>query len=325
MSKKKPQNKWWEQDDEKHTEWQELKTPEGLTYYYNTRTGITQWEVPDELRSTVDESKLGEWVWVPHPTEAYVAAKVLSKSGKNITVQTEQGEQMQVGPKTGATFPLQWTSLQRIVSDLTLLDDINAPLILHNLRKRFEQDKIYTNLGTILISINPFYSLPLYGPSVIRDYQEKGLKDMPPHVYNIADNALKGILDGTHNQSIVVSGESGAGKTEAAKQLLSYLASLAGSSTGVEQKILLSNPILEAFGNAKTVRNNNSSRFGKYIEIYFDSQKEICGAKTTNFLLEKVRVIQQTATERNFHIFYQLTKASTPEMRKAYLIGRPTD
>eukprot|EP00475_Leptophrys_vorax_P042051 TRINITY_DN79370_c0_g1_i1.p1 TRINITY_DN79370_c0_g1~~TRINITY_DN79370_c0_g1_i1.p1 ORF type:complete len:1265 (-),score=404.92 TRINITY_DN79370_c0_g1_i1:50-3844(-) len=323
MSKKKPQNKWWEQDDEKSTEWQELKTPEGLTYYYNTRTGVTQWEVPDELRSTVDESKLGEWVWVPHPTDAYVAAKVLNKSGKNLTVQTEAGEQM--NPKAGQTFPLQWTSLQRIVSDLTLLDDINAPLILHNLRKRFESDKIYTNLGTILISINPFYSLPLYGPSVIRDYQEKGLKDMPPHVYNIADNALKGILDGPNNQSIVVSGESGAGKTEATKQCLSYLASLAGSSTGVEQKILLSNPILESFGNSKTVRNNNSSRFGKYIEVYFDSAKEICGSRTTNFLLEKVRVIQQTSTERNFHIFYQLTKASTPEMRRAYLIGAPTD
>lgn len=323
---KKPQNKWWEQDDEQVSEWQELKTPEGLPYYYNTRTGITQWEVPEELRTEEDIAKAGEWVWVPDEREAYIPAKVISKSGKTYQLQTESGQNFSYGGKNTAPLStLQWISLQRIVSDLTLLDDINAPLILHNLKKRFESDKIYTNLGTILISLNPFFSLPLYGPSVIRDYQEKGVREMPPHVYNIADYALKGILDGPNNQSIVVSGESGAGKTEATKQCLAYLASNAGSSSGVEQKILLSNPILESFGNAKTIRNNNSSRFGKYIEIFFDTQKEINGSKTQNFLLEKIRVIHQAATERNFHVFYQLTKAASSDMRRRFSIGRPTE
>jgi len=300
--------KWWEQDDEKTTEWQELKTPEGLSYYYNSRTGITQWECPDELKTAEDFAKGGQWVWAPDEAQAYVAAKILT-SGATMSVQTEEGQTFNVPQKK--CFPLQWASLQRVVADLTLLDDINAPLILHNLKKRFEQDKIYTNLGTILISLNPFFRLPLYGPEVIKDYQEKGLRDMPPHVFNIADNALKGILDSPENQSIVVSGESGSGKTEATKQCLAYLAANAGSSLGVEQKILLSNPILEAFGNAKTIRNNNSSRFGKYIEINFNRDKEIHGSKTTNFLLEKVRVIQQTVTERNYHVFYQVCKLAT--------------
>ena len=136
----------------------------------------------------------------------------------------------------------------------------------------------------------------------------RGTEEMKPHVFNIAHDAYKGLTDFKKNQSVIISGESGAGKTEATKQVLAYIAAIAGSVGGVEKKVLQANPILEGFGNAKTIRNDNSSRFGKYMEIFFDGEGRICSSVTTNYLLEKIRVCSQAGNERNFHIFYQLTK-----------------
>jgi len=153
-----------------------------------------------------------------------------------------------------------WVQLGQDSDDLVLLDTMNRPLILYNLRKRFQKEQIYTRIGTILISINPYKMLPLYTPSVIEDYIKRGKRKLPPHVFEIADQAFNYLREHELGQSIVISGESGAGKTECTKQCLQYIAEIAGSSANnVEQRILLSNPILEAFGNAKTVRNNNSS------------------------------------------------------------------
>jgi myosin heavy subunit len=180
-----------------------------------------------------------------------------------------------------------------------------------------------TNVGTILISINPFKNIGnMYTPAKIASYQNFiGSAEPPPHVYKIAADSLKGVLDFGLNQSIIISGESGAGKTEATKQCLCYMAAVAsGSASGMEQKILLSNPILEAFGNAKTIRNDNSSRFGKYIEILLDNG-QLCGGRITSFLLEKVRVVQQALNERNFHIFFQLAANPSADFRRKYLIG----
>ena len=139
---------------------------------------------------------------------------------------------------------------------------------------------------------------------------------MPPHVYNIAHDSFYGVTSFDQLQSIVISGESGAGKTEATKQCLQYLAAIAGSVSGVEKKILMANPILEAFGNAKTLRNDNSSRFGKYLEVYFNSNGKIASASTSNYLLEKIRVVQPAAGERNFHIFYNLIKAAPAALKE---------
>ncbi len=183
------------------------------------------------------------------------------------------------------------------------------------MRERFKKKQIYTNVGTIIISINPYCNLGLYTPEVIHDYQYRGVKEMPPHVFNTAHDSYKGITDFGTPQSIIISGESGAGKTEATKQCLTYLAAIAGSVDNVETKILQANPILEAFGNAKTVRNDNSSRFGKYMEVYFDSNQKICGATTTNYLLEKIRVVATNQGERNFHVFYQMVKAADQATR----------
>lgn len=154
----------------------------------------------------------------------------------------------------------------------------------------------------------------MYTPSVLEEYVSGDNKHLAPHVYEIAKNAFSAMLDTNVSQSIIISGESGAGKTECTKQCLQFIAESTGSENSVEQRLLSTNPILETFGNAKTVRNNNSSRFGKYIEIYFDITGAIVAATNTNYLLEKVRVIQCDDQERNYHAFYQLVKAAPDAM-----------
>ena len=183
---------------------------------------------------------------------------------------------------------------------------LHDPNMLHNLRYRYDRDNIYTYTANILIAINPYKRLPLYTPTIIDEYAHKGKRELPPHPFNIAEAAFHNMHEVNQNQSILISGESGAGKTETTKQCLTFFAEVAGSVSGVEQNILLANPILEAFGNAKTLRNNNSSRFGKYIEVHFDPQGKICGASTQNYLLEKPRVCFQLQGARSFHSFSPL-------------------
>jgi len=249
---------WWVKNKGPISEWQALRTPEGLDYYYNTVTGETTWDKPDALKSESELSAAGDWVWCPDEKECFVPARSQGRQGNQNILVDQRGNQHAV-PANVKLEPLKLSSLQRVVSDLVLLDNMGVPLILHCLRKRFENHDIYTNVGTILISINPYQSLGLYTPEKIYEYQYRGLKEMPPHVFNIAHEAFKGMTDFHENQSVIISGESGAGKTEATKQCLSYLASIAGSVNGVEKKVLQANPILESFGNAKTLRNDNSS------------------------------------------------------------------
>merc|ERR550534_194145 len=256
----------------------------------------------------------GNYVWAPDDEECYVPAFIVGEDEetKELVLELDNGNEIRV-PARKKLIPLEKSSLQRIVADLTLLDEMNIPLILNCLRKRFEAGKIYSAIGTILISINPYKMLPkLYGRKTILRYRDafESHKDPPPHVYTVADQAYRGLtMPGGRSQSIIISGESGAGKTEAAKQVLSYLGAVAGSVSGIEKKVFDANPILESFGNAKTLRNNNSSRFGKYVEIYFNKDDQLCGGKTTNYLLEKIRVVKQADGERNFHIFYMICKA----------------
>jgi myosin heavy subunit len=195
--------------------------------------------------------------------------------------------------------------------------------ILHNLRIRYREDKIYTNISSILISVNPFKLLPLYTPEVLDTYRN-GSRGLPPHVFAIAYNAYNAMLTDCRDQSVVISGESGAGKSEATKLILQYLTDVSARTTSgkgtvttsaLEQQILAANPILEAFGNAKTLRNNNSSRFGKLITINFDSSGSIIGGQIINYLLEKSRVVVQTTGERNYHVFYQLLSAVQADIK----------
>ncbi|KAK3585324.1 hypothetical protein CHS0354_040273 [Potamilus streckersoni] len=195
------------------------------------------------------------------------------------------------------------------VDDMVLLQKISEGAIVENLKKRFMDDVIYTYIGPVLVSVNPFKNLPIYTDKDVDQYQGAAQYENPPHVYALTDNMYRNMMIDMENQCVIISGESGAGKTVAAKYIMSYISKVSGGGPTVQRVkeiILESNPLLEAFGNAKTVRNNNSSRFGKYVEIQFSKGGEPDGGKISNFLLEKSRVVSQNESERSFHIFYQI-------------------
>ncbi|KAL0491036.1 myosin I heavy chain [Acrasis kona] len=215
------------------------------------------------------------------------------------------------------------------VDDMVLLGKLNNDEIVTNLKKRYLSDIIYTYISDVLISVNPFKLIPnSCGPEQIELYKGRYRYEVPPHVFALAENAYRKMVNEGDNQCVIISGESGAGKTEASKLIMQYIAAVSGKSDGVEKVkriILESNPLLEAFGNAKTIRNNNSSRFGKYFEIQFDAGGDPKGGKITNYLLEKSRVVSQSKNERNFHIFYQLLVGATQREKDEFGLTRPED
>ncbi|XP_054981018.1 unconventional myosin-If [Sorex araneus] len=205
------------------------------------------------------------------------------------------------------------------VDDMVLLPQITEDAIVGNLRKRFMDDYIFTYIGSVLISVNPFKQMPYFTDREIDLYQGAAQYENPPHIYALTDNMYRNMLIDCENQCVIISGESGAGKTVAAKYIMGYISKVSGGGEKVQNVkdiILQSNPLLEAFGNAKTVRNNNSSRFGKYFEIQFSRGGEPDGGKISNFLLEKSRVVMQNENERNFHIYYQLLDGASQEQRQ---------
>ncbi|CAM5133501.1 unnamed protein product [Natator depressus] len=212
------------------------------------------------------------------------------------------------------------------VDDMVLLAKISEDAIVENLKKRFLDDYIFTYIGPVLISVNPFKQLPYFTDREIDMYQGAAQYENPPHIYALADNMYRNMLIDGENQCVIISGESGAGKTVAAKYIMSYISKVSGGGPKVQHVkdiILKSNPLLEAFGNAKTVRNNNSSRFGKYFEIQFSRGGEPDGGKISNFLLEKSRVVSQNPGERSFHVYYQLLEGASPEQRENLGITNP--
>ena len=229
------------------TSWRARTTAEGATYYHNEDTQEVCWEKPDELKTAAERSAEGAYNWLPSETEGFEAYRV---------VQAPATDGSFIGESTGAdgkvnrrrvsakeakrACALTPSHLERAPPhDLVMLPAVNEPMILHALRQRFLNDEIYTSVGSILVSVNPFKPLPLYTPSVVHKYSHRGSTELPPHVYALADNAYRGILFDGKDQSLIVSGESGAGKTEATKLSLAYLAAVAGSASGVEQKVLL--------------------------------------------------------------------------------------
>ncbi|GAB5592085.1 class II myosin [Umbelopsis nana] len=213
------------------------------------------------------------------------------------------------------------------VSDMTLLSKITNEAINENLEKRWKNAEIYTYIGHVLISVNPFKDLGIYTDDVLRSYPGKNLLEMPPHVFAIAESSYHHMNSYKENQCIIISGESGAGKTEAAKRIMQYVATVSGDGSSsikeIKEMVLATNPLLESFGCAKTLRNNNSSRHGKYLEIKFNTKGEPVGAVITNYLLEKNRVVGQIENERNFHVFYQLTKGASPEYQEQFGLQGP--
>lgn len=250
--------------------------------------------------------------------ERFLPAKVIKAfaKGEAARVMTEDGEMRDLTTQQ-SNFCEQCNpeAMDSSIQDLVNISDLNEMSILHNLRIRFKEDRIYTNISSILISVNPFKLLPLYTPEILESYKA-GARGKSPHVFGIAYNAYNYMLNDSADQSVVISGESGAGKSEATKLILQFLADVSqktgndAKSNNLEAQILAANPILEAFGNAKTLRNNNSSRFGKLITVNFDQKGTIIGGGIINYLLEKSRVVFQTQGERNYHIFYQLLSAA---------------
>jgi myosin heavy subunit len=237
------------------------------------------------------------WRWIPHAEHVWIPARLkledpATKIQTWTTVNNEDIEFKAGELDESKLESVSETSLHRDLDNLVQLDEFGEGAIVHQLRKRYVQDKIYTTIGTILVSVNPYKLLPIYTSSVVDKYRED-YTNMPPHCFQIAADAYKRLLDEGMNQAVIISGESGAGKTEATKTVLQYLSDVAGSTSNVEQQILQSNPCLEAFGNAKTIRNDNSSRFGKWMEVIFAVGGRICAARIINYLLEKSRVVKQ--------------------------------
>jgi len=208
------------------------------------------------------------------------------------------------------------------VSDFILLKDLSEDGLLQNMKKRWEDGFIYTYIGNVIVSVNPYQPVNLYTKDIIELYRTNDTRDLPPHIYSLADITLRTMQYESQDQCIIISGESGSGKTEASKLIMEYIATIAGKNSRqitvehVKDQLLNSNPVLEAFGNAKTVRNDNSSRFGKYMDLQFDGNGNPSGGKINTYLVEKSRVVTQQPNERNFHIFYQLLNGAEPELRE---------
>ncbi|KAH9659170.1 Myosin-11 [Citrus sinensis] len=268
---------------------------------------------------------VGSHVWVEDPEEAWIDGQVLKITGKDVEVQTTKGKK--VVANLSKIYPKDMEEPAGGVDDMTKLSYLHEPGVLRNLKTRYELNEIYTYTGNILIAINPFQRLPhIYDAHMMQQYKGAPFGELSPHVFAVADVAYRAMVNEGKSNSILVSGESGAGKTETTKMLMRYLAFLGGRTATegrtVEQQVLESNPVLEAFGNAKTVRNNNSSRFGKFVEIQFDKQGRISGAAIRTYLLERSRVCQISSPERNYHCFYLLCNAPQEEVER-YKLGNP--
>ncbi|XP_075272003.1 unconventional myosin-VIIa isoform X6 [Opisthocomus hoazin] len=271
----------------------------------------------------------GDYVWMDLKTgrefDVPIGAVVKLCDSGQIQVVDDEGNEHWISPQNASHIkPMHPTSIHG-VEDMIRLGDLNEAGILRNLLIRYREHLIYTYTGSILVAVNPYQLLPIYSPEQIRLYTNKKIGEMPPHIFAIADNCYFNMQRNNKDQCCIISGESGAGKTESTKLILQFLAAISGQHSWIEQQVLEANPILEAFGNAKTIRNDNSSRFGKYIDIHFNKRGAIEGAKIEQYLLEKSRVCRQAQDERNYHVFYCMLRGMTMEQKKKLGLGKAKD
>ncbi|XP_072554883.1 myosin VIb isoform X4 [Paramormyrops kingsleyae] len=265
----------------------------------------------------------GKPVWAPHPTEGFQLGVIVDIGADTLTIEPLNQKGKTLLAPISQVFPAE-DDVNKHVEDNCSLMYLNEATLLNNIRVRYSKDKIYTFVANILIAVNPYYDIPkLYSAETIKQYQGKSLGTLPPHVYAVADKAYRDMKVLKLSQSIIVSGESGAGKTENTKFVLRYLTTSYGTGQDIDERIVEANPLLEAFGNAKTVRNNNSSRFGKFVEIHFNEKNTVVGGFVSHYLLEKSRICMQSKEERNYHIFYRLCAGASEEIRQKLHLGSP--
>ncbi|XP_059211845.1 myosin VIa [Centropristis striata] len=265
----------------------------------------------------------GKPVWAPHPADGFQLGTIVDIGADSLTIEPLKGRGKTFLAAVSQVFPAE-DDVNKHVEDNCSLMYLNEATLLNNVRVRYSKDKIYTFVANILIAVNPYYDLPkLYSPDTIKQYRGRSLGTLPPHVYAIADKAYRDMKVLKMSQSIIVSGESGAGKTENTKFVLRYLTTSYGTGQDIDERIVEANPLLEAFGNAKTVRNNNSSRFGKFVEIHFNEKNAVVGGFVSHYLLEKSRICRQSPEERNYHIFYRLCAGATEEIRQKFHLSSP--
>uniref|UniRef100_A0A665WY68 Myosin heavy chain 7 n=1 Tax=Echeneis naucrates TaxID=173247 RepID=A0A665WY68_ECHNA len=266
--------------------------------------------------------------FVPDPEVEYVKASITSRDGDKVTADTEFGKTVTV--KECDVHPQNPPKFDKI-EDMAMFTFLHEPAVLFNLKERYAAWMIYTYSGLFCVTVNPYKWLPVYNQEVVVAYRGKKRSEAPPHIFSISDNAYQYMLSDRENQSILITGESGAGKTVNTKRVIQYFASIAAVPSGkkdqaaekkgtLEDQIIQANPALEAFGNAKTIRNDNSSRFGKFIRIHFDNRGKLASADIETYLLEKSRVTYQLKAERDYHIFYQILSQQKPELLEMLLI-----
>ncbi|XP_025719693.2 LOW QUALITY PROTEIN: myosin-13 [Callorhinus ursinus] len=263
--------------------------------------------------------------------EMYVKGIIQSRENDKVTVKTLDDRTLTLN--SDQVFPMNPPKFDKI-EDMAMMTHLHEPAVLYNLKERYAAWMIYTYSGLFCVTVNPYKWLPVYNPEVMAAYQGKKRQEAPPHIFSISDNAYQFMLTDRNNQSILLTGESGAGKTVNTKPvIIQYFATIAvtgdrkkepqpGKMQGtLEDQIIQANPLLEAFGNAKTVRNDNSSRFGKFIRIHFGATGELASADIETYLLEKSRVTFQVSSERSYHIFYQILSNKKPELIDLLLIS----
>ncbi|XP_061602450.1 unconventional myosin-VI-like isoform X7 [Cololabis saira] len=265
----------------------------------------------------------GKPVWAPHPADGFQLGTIVDIGADSLTIEPLKDKGKTFLAPVNQVFPAE-DDVNKHVEDNCSLMYLNEATLLNNVRVRYSKDRIYTFVANILIAVNPYYDIPkLYSPETIQKYRGRSLGTLPPHVYAIADKAYRDMRVLKMSQSIIVSGESGAGKTENTKFVLRYLTTSYGTGQDIDERIVEANPLLEAFGNAKTVRNNNSSRFGKFVEIHFNEKNTVVGGFVSHYLLEKSRICTQSSEERNYHIFYRLCAGASEDIRQKLHLGSP--
>uniref|UniRef100_A0A9J7X4F9 Myosin, heavy chain 7B, cardiac muscle, beta a n=1 Tax=Cyprinus carpio carpio TaxID=630221 RepID=A0A9J7X4F9_CYPCA len=270
--------------------------------------------------------------WIPDEKDAYIDVEIREIDGDKVIVETKDGKCLTV--KEDDIQQMNPPKFD-MIEDMAMLTHLNEASVLYNLRRRYSNWMIYTYSGLFCVTVNPYKWLPVYTAPVVAAYKGKRRSEAPPHIYSIADNAYNDMLRNRENQSMLITGESGAGKTVNTKRVIQYFAIVAAlgeastkkgapaTKTGgtLEDQIIEANPAMEAFGNAKTLRNDNSSRFGKFIRIHFGPTGKLASADIDIYLLEKSRVIFQQPGERSYHIYYQIMSQKKPELLDMLLVS----